>query len=97
MTSETLSRIAGIALSLAMNYVPGIREWYEKLSSVQKAGVMALLIIGAGVAVFAVSCWGIAPYVECSQQGAWGLLGSVINALIANQATYLIAVRPGRK
>jgi len=49
----------------------------------------ALLIAVAGT-VFGLSCSGIISAVSCSQAGAIGLVNVLINALIANQSTYLI-------
>jgi hypothetical protein len=90
MTAEKLAELAGILLSLAFSYVPGLRERYDALEGIHKRLIMggALLVV-AGV-VFGLSCAGIIGDVVCSEAGAVGLARVFIAALIANQATYLL-------
>lgn len=90
MTSERLAEFAGIVLSLAFSYVPGLREKYDALDGIYKRLIMggALLVVAAGV--FGLSCAGIIGDVVCSEAGAIGLARVFIAALIANQATYLL-------
>jgi len=90
MTETELSSIAGIVLSLAFSYVPGLKGSYEKLSGDYKRLVMAaLLLVTAGV-VLGLSCTGVLANVECTQASALGLLKVFIAAMIANQGTYLL-------
>lgn len=91
MTSELLSSIAGIVLSLVFSYVPGINSAFGALKSETKRLIMAgLLLIVAGSA-FGLSCAGLWPTVTCDQDGALGLIGNLVAALIANQAAYSIS------
>ncbi len=95
MTAEQLAGAAGVALSLAFAYIPGVREKYDQLYPTQKALVMGIAIIGAAIIALAASCAELAQIgISCDQRGAWDLIGLVIQALVANQATYLIAVKP---
>lgn len=94
MSVETLGSYAGIVLSLFMAYVPGVREWYDRQSAQMKATIMGGLLIVVALAVFGVSCGNLWPLVECSVNGAKGLFLIAVNTLIANQATYLLAVKP---
>jgi len=51
---------------------------------------MAVALIVVAAAIFAVSCGGVFDWVECTQDGAKGLVSILILALMANQSTYLI-------
>ena len=56
MENNLLVMIAGVVLSLAFGYVPGLREWYAALDGVRKAQVMAGVCLASAVGVFAASC-----------------------------------------
>lgn len=95
MDANTLASIAGVILSLVFAYVPGVKEWYGKLDATQKAGTMAILLIAVALGVFAASCGQVVSVgITCDKQGAVGLVQILVAALIANQSTFLIAVRP---
>jgi hypothetical protein len=90
ITAETLSGAVGIALSLGFSYIPGLKDWYGKLNSTEKRGVMAVLLIVTAGAIFGLSCGGVIDAVQCTEAGAFGLLGVLLSALVANQAAYLL-------
>jgi hypothetical protein len=95
MENNLLVMIAGVVLSLAFGYVPGLREWYAALDGVRKAQVMAGVLLVAAGGVFAAACYSPWQFATCDETGFWQLVELFIAALIANQATYQIAVRPG--
>ena len=97
MENNLLVMIAGVVLSLAFGYVPGLREWYAALDGVRKAQVMAGVLLVAAGGVFAAACYSPWQFATCDEAGFWQLVELFIAALIANQATYQIAVRPGRE
>lgn len=94
MENNLLVMIAGVVLSLAFGYVPGLSDWYAALDGVRKAQVMAALLLAAAVGVFLAGCYSPWQAVTCDEAGMWGLVELLITALVANQATYQIAVRP---
>lgn len=96
MTAEQLSAIAGVILSLAFSYLPGLAPWFDKLDPTVKRLVMALLLLAVSVGAFGLSCAGVVNAATCTQAGAWSLLNVFIAALVANQATYLISPQPAR-
>jgi hypothetical protein len=96
MTVEQLGSIAGIVLSLAVAYLPRVREWYDAKDAAGKARTMGFLLVGTAVGVFLLGCVNLYALVPCTVAGAQSLLFVLVNALVANQATYLIAVRPFR-
>ena len=96
MTPETLSATAGIALSLAFAYIPGLSTWYEALDPTRKRLVMLLALVLVSLGAFGLACFGWAELpVTCDQPGVLGLLQALILTLVANQATFLIAA-PGK-
>ena len=98
MTVEQLSQIAGVVLSLALAYVPKLAEWYAVKDAKAKARIMGGLLIVTAVSIFALACakliGDIAFGVSCDQASAIQLVQILITALVANQATFLLAVRP---
>ena len=93
MNSEQLAAVAGLVLSLAFSYVPGLSDWYGALEATRKRLVMAGLLLVVTVGVFGFSCGGLANIVTCDKAGAWALVNAFIAALVANQATYQITPR----
>ena len=91
MTIElSLSAIAGMILSMALEYVPGIAGLYERLTAVQKRLVMLLLLTVSAGGLFGLSCADLVLYVECSARGVLELLGMIGVAIGVNQGTYLL-------
>jgi len=90
MTADQLSAIAGIVLSLVFSYVPGISDWFEALEKKYKQALMGVLLIVVAGTIFGLSCGGVVDVVVCDKAGALGLVVVLIEALVANQAIYLI-------
>jgi hypothetical protein len=97
MSIEQLGAIAGVILSLAVRYIPTLAQWYDGFDAAGKARVMGALLVISALGVFGLSCANLFALVPCTVEGAKDLLGVLIAALMANQATYLIAVRPFSK
>ena len=94
MEDNLLVMIAGVLLSLAFAYVPGLRDKFDGLESERKALAMAAVLLVAALGVFVAGCYSPWQAVECSEEGAWALVDLFIAAIIANQATFLIGVKP---
>lgn len=94
LTAEQLAAIAGVILSLVFSYIPGISDLYDPLQPTQKRLIMGVLLLVVAGAVFGLSCGDIINSVSCDQQGALGLIGVLITALVANQSTYQISKKP---
>lgn len=95
MTPELLSRIAGIVLSLALAYVPGVSTWYNALSSQLKVTVMGALLILASVGALLAHCGGVET--ACLQANLPTFLAALIAALTANQSAYIFLVKPFKR
>ncbi|MHC1730456.1 MAG: hypothetical protein AB9888_00260 [Bacteroidales bacterium] len=97
MTAELLGSISGIVLSLLFSYIPGLSDWYARLTGEKKRLIMAGLLLITALVVFGLSCANLFDLVACSQDGVMGLLKIFITALIANQSAYLITTQPATK
>lgn len=91
MSAEALTQIVAVFLSLAFSYIPGLSDWYGKLTSEVKRLIMLVLLVLTAAAIFGISCakW-IETGVTCDKAGALGLLQAVLWAIITNQAVYEI-------
>jgi hypothetical protein len=74
----------------------GCGQWFEALDGVRKAQVMVGLLLLAAAGAFGASCYTPWVVVECTEAGFWQLVELFIAAVIANQVTYTLAVRPTR-
>lgn len=91
MSSELLAAIAGVVLSLAFSYIPGLSTKFAKLQSSTKRLIMAGLLLLVGGAAFGLSCADVFATVTCDQAGGLGLVSHFIMALIANQGAYTLS------
>jgi hypothetical protein len=95
MTELALSAILGTVLSLIFTFVPGLRTWFEGLTSEQKAQFMAVGIVLIAVGVVALSCTGFISALVCTQATimsfATGTVVNAILALVANQSVHSLA------
>jgi len=99
MTPEELAGLAGLLLSLVMNYVPSIGDWYAGMDTTKQRLVMLALLLVVSVSVMIGNCLGYGAEVgfiyTCDVPGAVELLRVFIAALIANQVTYAISPKIG--
>lgn len=93
MTADQLAAIAGALLSLAFSYIPGLADKFSQLDPTYKRLIMGGLLVVVAGAVFGLSCGNVLSTVTCDKPGALGLLGVLINALVANQSVYQITKR----
>jgi len=103
MTPETLSASAGVLLSIALNYIPGLNTQFDRLSANAQRAVMALLLAFSAVGLALWTCTGpdalsISSASLCSDAGGgvnWrAVVQSFVFALMANQAADRISPKP---
>jgi hypothetical protein len=88
MNAELLSAIAGLVISLALSYIPGLADKWAGLDGTVKRAVMGILIMVVGLVSYAGTCQGWWGSGDC---GNWQTLAaSILAALIANQSIYQI-------
>ena len=75
ITSEELSAMVGILLSLGFSYIPGVRDRFGELEPTHKRLAMLGLLLACALGVFCLGCLqtGILPATPCNQAGAWSL------------------------
>ncbi len=95
MSAEQLSAVAGVVLSLAFSYIPGLQGVFDPLTPTEKRLVMASLLIIVAIAAFLAGCRGLLA-ITCDQPGVLGLVTSLVAALVANQATFLISPKAAK-
>lgn len=92
MDAAALAVIAGVLLSLAFSYIPGLNKWFEGIAGNAKRLIMLGLLAVVALAVYGIAClgwWDVG--VVCDQAGAIALGEQFILAMIANQSAYLIS------
>lgn len=94
MTPEQLAAIAGIVLSLAFSYVPGLKDWFDRQDGNTKRLVMLGLMLGVVAAIFGLSCAGLMTTFACTWLGAWDAVWLFVLAAIANQTAYSLTPKP---
>jgi len=90
MSVELFASIAGIVISLACSYIPGLAPRWNTLDGVTKRLIMGVLMLAVAIAAVALSCSGIAGIVSCDKVGVITVLSALISALVANQSVYQI-------
>ncbi len=93
MTPEQIAAIAGVVLSLAFSYVPGLKDWFDRLSGDYKRLVMLGLMFGVVAVIFGLSCAGLLATFACTWLGAWDAFWLLILAAIGNQTAYSLTPR----
>jgi hypothetical protein len=97
MTATQLSTISAIVLSLVFSYIPGIKEAWDLQNGIQKRIYMLLCLVIVTGASFGLACVPIFANlvnIQCTQTGAVALFTAFVQAMIANQATFLISPQP---
>lgn len=91
MDNVDLAGLAGVVISLAFSYVPGLSGWFDQQAPTTKrlvvVGVLALCAGG----VYAGACWGLLSWPACGSAGMVEIVKLFIAAAIANQATFLLS------
>ena len=96
MDATLLASIAGIVLSLAFSYIPGLDTWYAVRDGTVKRLIMLGVLLLTALATFGLSCAKLWPTVTCDQAGAMKLVEALIFAAITNQSAYLLSPRTQR-
>jgi hypothetical protein len=96
MNAEQLNVVAGVVLSLAFSYIPGLSDWYGGLDGTKKRLVMLAALAAVALGSAALSCGNVVLVVVCDKAGLLALFYAFVQAVIANQATYLISPRVQR-
>lgn len=92
--ADLFAAVAGSIVSILIDMIPKLNEWYAGLSTTAKRGVMAVLMLLVAAGVYALSCAGILAQIDpnlkltCNAEGIFLLVRAFLVALGANQGTY---------
>jgi hypothetical protein len=90
LSPDTLALLAGVLLSLALSYIPGVSAWFATLTPTAKRLTLLVAIVIVAGGGYALSCYGLFAGVTCDSSGATGLVRAVILALVASQGAYAL-------
>lgn len=91
---DAILSLAGIVLSLLFGYLPMLKTWYDGVNPVYRPLIMAGVLLLVTVGKLVAECSGQFACIGANWQPAfWGWFG----ALIANQTTFMIAVKQPRQ
>lgn len=92
ITPEILASIAGVLITLAFSYTPGLRTRFAALQTEYQRLIMLGILVGIAAGIVGLSCAGfsadIGLNVACSRSSVIGLITALISAVIANQSTF---------
>ena len=55
-SADVLTSVAAALLSLAMSYIPGLKDWYAPLTDANKKIIMLVLVLVATIGSLAYAC-----------------------------------------
>lgn len=100
ITASQLSEGAAIVISLCFSYAPGLKTWYDLQDKVRKSLVMlaALVVVSGGL--YGLACAQLTILLgpitlTCTSASLQGLIGTLFQAAVYNQATFLFSPRSG--
>jgi phosphoglycerol transferase MdoB-like AlkP superfamily enzyme len=93
LSADVLAGLAGMVISLACSYVPGIAPLWGTLDGAWKRLVMAVMLIVVSIVIVVLACAGVLQGVECSRNGVWAVLSALFSALVVNQSVYAITAK----
>lgn len=97
LTPEGLALIAGAALSLAFEYIPGLHPWFDALDDTKKRLLMLGVLAVTTAGIFGLGCAGQLPLdfgsLTCDTAGVWQLVWLLVLAIAGNQSVHLVTKR----
>jgi putative flippase GtrA len=95
LTTDTISAVAAIILSLVFSYVPKVKDWFAVQPGTTKRLVVLASLAAAAGGGLALSCTSLIPgAVACTQTNIVDVVSAFIAALVANQSAYSFQPQP---
>jgi hypothetical protein len=85
-----ISVIAGAAITLALAYVPGLKDKWGMLEGDQKRLALGILYLAVAAGMYVPSCLGGPALVECSTASIWPSIMAWLMALVGGQSLYAV-------
>ena len=98
MDAEWIALVAGVLLSLAFSYIPGLNTKYAALAEEVKKLIMIGLLALVAFGAYGLACAGwledlTGIVITCDKAGFVGVLQVFILAAIGNQTAYKLTVK----
>jgi len=91
VSAEFLLTLVAAVLALVFDYFPGIAGWFDGLAAVVKRQVVAGLIIGFALVIFASQCLAVfVTNLVCDTKGFLDLLQIIFLAITVNQGVHML-------
>jgi putative flippase GtrA len=100
LTTDTISAVAAILLSLLFSYVPNVKDWFAKQPGTTKRLVVLGSLALAAAGGLALSCGSLNGVMlvpgatACTETNLVDVVSAFIAALVANQSAYSFAPQP---
>lgn len=88
MSPELIVAVAGIILSLAFEYVPGVHTWYNAQEDNKQKLIMLFALAVTVAGAYGLSCANWLAVYACTGAGAQDAVFGFVLAAIANQTTH---------
>jgi hypothetical protein len=89
LTPDLLAAIAGVVLSLAFSYIPGLNVKFAALNDTWKRLIMLFLLLVVAGVIYGLGCADIIqPGLTCDKAGLTQLVWMFVLAAMANQTTF---------
>lgn len=88
-SAQVISGLAGVLLSLAFSYLPGLRQWFAPKDAPTKSLIMLACLLVVTVALFIVRCNTLVA--QCFITNWLDYASAFGTALVLNQGTYTIS------
>lgn len=88
--STQIATIAGVAITLALAYLPGVSAKWEALDGTRKRLALGILYAAVSIGLYVPSCFGGPQLVECSTDSIWSVVLAFLMALISSQSMYAV-------
>lgn len=86
-TPDLISGWAAVCISLALSYIPGLRDRWDALTGDQRRAITGLLLVACAAAGLAYACAG---ETECLARSWEPWARALLAALVGSQATYVL-------
>lgn len=88
--STQIAAVAGVVITLALAYLPGVKAKWEALDGTRKRLALGILYAAVSIGLYVPSCLGGPQIVECSTESIWSVVLAFLMALISSQGMYQI-------
>lgn len=95
MSPELIVAVAGIVLSLAFEYIPGVHTWYNALEDNKQKLIMLLALAVTVAGAYGLSCAAWLAVYACTSAGIQDAVFGFVLAAIANQTTHRLLPKAG--